>query len=289
MAVNLYNKKLRDKVLSSIKEYYGTQVISESVRNITVDRKLYERRSKFLDASEIKQLYEEYNLKYYTGKKQFYASKEGLNMTDQQIEALWIEYEHREKLIISGQYQEFRDELFRQNYIKGLRKLGATDKEIQYFEKLSHQEILKLTNEGGANKENTSKNLLPELGLFNYNDINSIFTIRNDIQKVFKEYLNIDYEWEERKYDRLCKLFKPKTFNKYTSEIESEIDDTIEDVQSHVYYSLIEKLSPDRIRETKPDRKGRTHYYIRGFGSQVGKNKDIVDDIVSYFKIKGKL
>ena len=71
---NVYSKKVREKVLASIKEYYNSNIVSERIRNEEVNTNLYNRITKFYEPDvekRVKETYEKYSIARYRNKKEF--------------------------------------------------------------------------------------------------------------------------------------------------------------------------------------------------------------------------
>lgn len=242
---DMSSKEKRTKVLQTLKEYYGGYVISDVVRDMPVNMKLYEQKTKFGIHNEledyVKEMHKKFKIPYYTGRADFVNKKLAMQFTDAQIEALWVEYEHREKLIVTGQYEKLRLDLFRKNYIKGMERLGMSKAEIEHFKKLTDEQLDELIYYPDLRKDSAKKRYLPELGNFTYDDISSLENTRQELELAYK-VVGIE---------------------------------TLEDEMFNRYKNYKVKLS-------KPNKKGEQHYYIPFVGSETGRNADLVRDILEY-------
>lgn len=277
----VYDKKTREKVLNTIKDYYTGLKISDTVRNIPINQDLYriyfKRNEEYID-----RIYEKYNMKRYYDKWEFMKSKEAYELTDKQKEALWIEYEYRDKLIRTGQYDEYRIELFRDNYLKGMRRLGATEKEIETLRSMSLEQWDLLQDIPQPSKDNAKDKILPPLGLFNYNDSSYLSKVREDLQLLLKEQFNIEYEYED--ISIISKALKhSKTLLGSMDKLTEDEYESYNEVEKYNY--MITHVPDSKIKVSKPDRYGHTHFYIKGVGSETGKNSQLIKDII---KAKGK-
>ena len=276
------DKEFREKVLHGIQKYYNNYLISENVRDLEVDRKRFKENQFKMSPTAKRAIYERYGLGYYSSYREFYDSKKELYMSEVQIKALWVEYEHRDMLIISGQYEEYRMQAYKENYIKGLERLGATQEEIEQVRNLTDVEFEKLMIPNG-DKNNLNKSKLPELGLFAYNDIDSLNRVRKDLNKAFKEELGKEYVYNE---DNTA--LKKRQNKLYRFIDVHDRDDIISDQgDATEYYSTIDLFPASKIKKSKPDKYGRSHYYVPFLGSE--RNSVIVRDIVARKKKMGLL
>lgn len=287
------------RVLRTIKSHYMSSTMTERILRTQVISKPLPRgkqRDILEEEDTARKIYERYNIPYFKTKeefikrnseynyvvekdgKQFIKTKE-LPITDKQLEALWEYHSKRHKLIMSGQYEEIREEMYKENYATGLRRLGATQQELDQIMSLTHTDLLKLLNEGGASKEATSKYALPEVGLFSYDDVSQLAEVRNRIKTAFQTILGRDFiydETETSEYLKKIRRFVPR------EEIEE-----LEEEDNLSYYSLIDNFDTSRIKlkETKTG----SYYYVPFLGSERGKNSDLIKDIVSRKKRLGEL
>ena len=63
---------------------------------------------------------------------------------------------------------------------------------------------------------------------------------------------------------------------------EEEFND-MNELEKYTY--MITHVQDKKLKESKPDSTGTTHWYIRGIGSELGKNSQLIKDIA---KAKGK-
>ena len=271
----------RAKVLNSIKDYYTGLKISDNIHKIKVNMTKYWKRDANLWESDIKAIYDKYNIVYYKSKEEYMLSKEEYELTDKQKQTLWEDYEHRHKLIVSGQYEDYRAELFRDNYIKAMRRIGAGEKEIQILQDipLSQWGLLEITPQ--AQKDNARDKQLPPLGTFSYNDKSLLAEVRKDLKVVLKEQLDVDYEWDEE-----SNIKKSLKYIKALIKPEDRDDLLQEGNEIELYTDMIRHVPFEKLKKTKPSKNDAGHYYIRGVGSETGKNSQLIKDILKEYGIK---
>lgn len=275
------NRPGKKEVLDTIKDYYAGLKMSENIRKIPLNMNKYWKRDQQLYSSDIKEIYDKYGIAYYKNKAEFDSAKEVYDLTTSQKEELWNDYQYRHKLIISGQYEDYRINVFKENYIKGMRRLGASETEIDVLSKLTTSQWEFLATLPDANKNNIKDKRLPPLGLFNYDDKSYLAKVREDLSILLKEQFDVEYKYDDE--DVLIKHIK-KLWNIIEPE---DKDDIIESTnEEEVYVDLIRHVPFYKLKETKPDKYGRTHYYIRGVGSEKGKNSKLITDILKQYKVR---
>lgn len=274
----VHDRERRERVLSTIKDYYLVYKPSEKIRNMEVRRNILrvainhrEEYEKYADT-----IYKKYNITKFNTREEFMEHLEPMFLSDTQKRALWAEYRHRHDLILTGQYDEWRQEQFKENYIEGMRKLGATQKEIDILTSISPEQFEQLSNIPNTNKDSIKDKALPELGLFNYDDKSTLYEVRKQLKVLLSRELGIEYE-----YDDSIKVDKVKALLKV--EDRRDVDTTNELTE---YWSSIRAFPEYRIKLSKPDKNGNQHYYIPFLGSEYGKNAEIVRDILHEKKIK---
>ena len=268
----------RSKVLNSIKDYYSGLKISDDIRKIPLSMNKYFKRDMKLSTRDIKDIYEKYNIVYYGSKQEYMNSKEAYELTDAQKKVLWEDYEYRHKLIISGQYEDYRTELFRDNYIKAMRRIGASEKEIQILENIPINQWSLMEITPNVEKDNLRDKLLPPLGLFHYDDKSFLSEVRNDIQKLLKDKFDIDYTWDEDSV-----ISKSMKYLKKLVPYEDREDLITDGDEVELYTDMIRHVPFSKFKKTKPDKNGDVHYYIPGVGSEKGKNSQLIKDILKEY------
>lgn len=284
---SMEDKGKRERVLKNIHKYYNNMIIAERIRDTPVDEKRMYRTYKSVrnrkivevkeyagkDPIEVQEIYRKYNMTYFSSKQAFMSQKEMYDLSDAQKEALWIEWKHRDDLVRTGQYEELRIQIYRENYIKGMERLGLSQNEIEQVRNLTDLEFERLMIPN-ADKSNASRSRLPELGLFTYNDMDSLTRVRKGLEKVFKEELGKEFTYNEDNNEVQLKQRKLRRLTRVRDR--ENIDDTNEMTE---YYSTIDIFPVTRIKKTKPDKYGRSYYYIPFLGSE--RTSSIVTDIVA--------
>lgn len=268
----------RSQVLNNIKDYYSGLKISDDISKIPLSINRYFKRDMHLGTRDVKNIYAKYNIVYYGSKEEFMRSKEPYKLKAEEREVLWKDYEHRHKLIISGQYEEYRTKLFRDNYLNAMRRIGASEKEIQILENISLEDWSLMEITPNVEKDNLRDKLLPPLGLFHYDDKSFLSEVRNDIQKLLKDKFDIDYTWDE---DTI--ISKSMKYLKKLVPYEDREDLLTEGDEVQLYTDMIRHVPFSKFKKTKPDKNGEIHYYIPGVGSEKGKNSQLIKDILKEY------
>ena len=160
----------KDWVSEHLDQYYSRKGIAAIVRNTPVDWSRHTDR----DPTEV---YERYQINQFTSKEQFrdYFIKNGLvdekltlKKRERLLDKMWNDYVHREQLMITGQYDEIRTQIFKDNYIKALVAIGVPNVYIKALEKAGLNEWSKMATLPNPNKDEDSPTKLPHLGGFAY-------------------------------------------------------------------------------------------------------------------------
>lgn len=192
----------RNKNVDLLEGYIKKSRISEKINKIHVDmNRLNDELSKpgWLERAE--EVYKKYGIKQYSldkaGEKQFRLDKlnnSNKDLSNKELEQLWREYQHRDDLIISGQYEDIRAQMYRDNYLKAMRKSGIYPEAIKNVEALSLENWKTIMELPSANKKNPKDTLMPHIGGFHYGSVSATF-INNaieDIKNAFKT-LGVEY------------------------------------------------------------------------------------------------
>ena len=78
----------------------------------------------------------------------------------------WEEYEHRDKLIETGQYDRFRIEDYREKFINVLKEMNIDENIIYTMEKLSADKLSALISQPNTQRDSNQKRKLPTLGWY---------------------------------------------------------------------------------------------------------------------------
>lgn len=308
MAKKYLSKENREKIRDSIDDWYKTGRVRENIRNLNINHKKLKTALQRSDIEEYKNyIYDTYNIHKYANKKEFYEERTNF-MTDKQIDVLWEDYKHRDKLITSGQYDEYRLKSLKENYITKLKKTGYPKEVISNIEKLSAEQWREIVNIPNANKKNLKEKVLPDIGSFYY-EITGVYKppanvfVSNvgDIRQVF-ERAGIDWEYEEEtlEYQRsvlkkLKKRFVPQ--EQWNNVIDDDdVDTYIDSILSLASEEDIKQLGGSTSALKLIDRLGGNIkyyrpksdvYYIPGVGSTNPKSKS--RDVIANFIYRARI
>lgn len=175
------------KKFKKIREYYATQTISEKIKNITPSG---------LDKGDAyaTSIYNKYNISQFANKGEYELAIERQtranvihdnqteirklrknrkdvngfidNLVKDKIDAAWRDYEHRDALIRSGQYDTFRIYDYKDKYVENMKNWGIDEKLIKDIENATPEQLERLFSMRDAEKDSPNKYKLPVLGFY---------------------------------------------------------------------------------------------------------------------------
>lgn len=148
------------KVSDTITAHYGKYRVADTIMNMRVDT-----RRKQISETEINRVYERFQMTRYKNKAEFTKEMSShFPYSQEEIDTLWREYEHRDDLVRTGQYEEARLENYRKNYIDTLRSRNVPEEIINRIQNLSLNEWSDLIQQPNADKGKEKDRVLPVLG-----------------------------------------------------------------------------------------------------------------------------
>lgn len=271
----------KKKVGYAIENAYRGGRVTENVKNIKLNRKKYEEA---LDDPEtytrIDEVYKRYGIKYFADEDEYFEYMENIfpNMSVSDMRKLWREYEYREKLIATGQYEEYRLQLIKDNYIKAARRANLSEEVINNLEKLpvdKWRDLFYLGND----KEKVNDYKLPRIGEFVYIqmgvELGGESNTNNEIEEQIKSAFEaLNYEWEESRQIKRGKAYLSRhgiDMEEYDEENYDEL--SYEEKLDTLGYYIAEDLKDRGIKI----REGKKSQYIPGVGSsrEGTKNRDL--------------
>lgn len=88
------------------------------------------------------------------------------NKVEEELNKRWEEYEHRDKLIETGQYDKFRIQDYREKFINVLKEMNIDENIIYTLEKLSNEKLSALISQPNTQRDDNQKRKLPTLGWY---------------------------------------------------------------------------------------------------------------------------
>lgn len=92
------------------------------------------------------------------------------NAVNEIIDKEWKFYQHRDDLIATGQYEEFRYNDYRDKYIENMKKWMVDQRLIDTMKNASLEELKRIIQDPNSAKDDKNKNTLPVLG-FTYSQV----------------------------------------------------------------------------------------------------------------------
>ena len=174
-----------------IADYYNRRRISKEVANIKLDIHRYSKALMEPDMMvKSEAVYEKFKIHRYYDKDSFidHLADTMPNINMSTANKMWEEYNHRDKLIISGQYEEWRYENYRKNYLKAMRNSGLSREVIKNVEALPMEKWKDIIIVPTPTKDNVNDTLFPRLGGFHYGDASAKFikTATQQIKDAFE-------------------------------------------------------------------------------------------------------
>ena len=334
-----------------LNEFYKHKSVSENIKDIEVDNNINK------DENYVKSIYKKYNIVQYNNKEAFAHNlydyirttilKDNPNLTmirhkggkninikrenelnqmiDVEIDKRWREYQHRDALIRTGQYDNYRIEQYRKNYLESLRSADVSIGIIDTLENLSIEDFRKLVEKRNSNNDTLNKYSLPVIG-FTYK-ISGLSddggrVLDTEIKRALKELdlyeeeftedektaINNYYEELERideeEYKKLNKKYnktKPYTLNRESAGLYRRLSrnyrkyyasslHTID--KSYSQKLLFEQVYLQSIKKDKPtiyvSKQGYEYIPFVGSTRPGSKNRDIVLAYIEYERKKYK-
>ena len=198
----------------AIRLFYAKNQTSNIIREMKVDIKELNNRlrtikgiDKYLDyqykALSIKRFYSKNEMMQYivdTG------NINNVRMYQKSIDQRWNEYLHREDLIITGQYQNYVKNYYKNNYIRELAKNNIDADIISALQELNEEEWTTLASLRASDKDNPNNYALPMIDT--YYDTQGLKedekykgNVEQDIINAYKQALGKDIRKEDDKED----------------------------------------------------------------------------------------
>ena len=219
----------------AIREFYAKSQTSNNIYNMKVDMRLLNKKLstiKDID-SYLDEQYKEFGITRFHTKNDMmkYIVNTGninnVKLYNKTIEQRWKEYQHREDLMITGQYQNYMKNYYKNNYIGKLAEAGIDDVIIRALQKLNEQEWTTLASLRASDKDNPNNYALPMIDT--YYDVEGIkgdkdykSAIEEDIKNAYTKALGkyittdaiVDWEVKDLTAEQQYKEFAYKNDNK---------------------------------------------------------------------------
>lgn len=172
---------------------------------------------------------------------------------NERLNSWYSYYQHRELLILSGQYEELRAGLYKEQYLKHLKLGNISGEVIKNIENLSLEDWQKLIRQPDAKVDSVKNRELPALSnIYSYTPNNNSQNIENEIKEAFK-----------------------------SSGIEfvSYPEENADDIKRKKFAKMCEAYYEGRLQIYD---KGNGHFSVPLLGSTDGKNAKIVKEFIEY-------
>lgn len=303
----------KDWVTEQLDQYYSSKGISATVRNTKVDY------SRYNDSRDVSEIYERYNINQFTSESQFrdHYIKKGLiddrvSLPERErlLKKMWYDYVHREQLMFTGQYEEIRTQVFKDNYIRALQAIGVPEYYINTLQMASLEEWQRLATIPNTDKTSMEDGKLPHLGGFAYSTKGDneraydMEKILGDVIKAAREagiYMATpEYLEEQRENEEMQRLADEldQEWNNQVIYLKQVIRIIPQDIRNDVYSTFSPEDLYDRALANIPVRtkSGRLrarisksgNIYIPFIGSQGSdRTSRLLTDIITEFERRG--
>ena len=235
----------------AIREFYAKNQTSTVIQEMKVNiKELNNRLSTIKDIDKyLDEQYKAFGIKRFTSKNdmmQYIVDTGNINnvrMYQKTIDQRWNEYLHREDLIITGQYQNYVKNYYKNNYIRELAKNNIDADIISALQELNEEEWATLASLRASDKDNPNNYALPMIdtyydteGIKGDKDLKT--TIEKDIKNAYKKVFG--------KAIKTGEIFFANDFNLPDNELYKEIayknDDRLAKLLRKVPRNLRDKI-----------------------------------------------
>lgn len=279
--------------IDQIADYYKRNKVANIILNTPVDA-----TRPLKSDEEIETVYEKFKIRQYKTREEFVDDlMENSVYEEKDIYDKWKEYQHRDRLIATGQYEDIRFDIYKTKYVKAMRSIGFSEREIAQVERLSLEKFKNVAKAKQFNKEKMGDFILPNLGEFAYNALGRNIDPRLDEyrQAIKDAFVNVgmDFYTDDENIEDAelsADIEKRAARNTRTEHnikkyIVNKIDDRDYTVDDD-FDTLLTKVAEDGIDILRFNEKNN-NISLGRLGSIKGKNSEYVRDIYEILKAKG--
>ena len=197
----------------AIREFYAKKQTSSNIYNMKVDMRLLNKQLSTIKDIDtyLDEQYKEFGITRFHTKNDMmrYIVNTGninnVKLYNKTIEQRWKEYQHREDLMITGQYQNYMKNYYKNNYISSLANAGIDDNIIRALQELNENEWATLASLRASDKDNPNNYELPMIDTYYdtkgiENDKNLKTTIEKDIKNAYTKALGKFITTDQMRY-----------------------------------------------------------------------------------------
>lgn len=132
--------------------------------------------------------------------------------TQQRVDKAWEFYQHRDDIIATGQYEEYRFKDYRDKYVKAMESWKIDKKYVDALKNATVEELKSLFRFPSVDKNDPAKSLLPTLGFY-YGEISGPqrAEVEERMQEAFKGANVMPIDVDDN--DEVEEYIKVKTYN----------------------------------------------------------------------------
>ena len=307
---------LTKKQAKKIKEYYSAQIISDRLKNIAPT-------GKDKGDAYAKTVYDAYHITQYSNKgeyelavqaqtraivihanqpeiKQMRRQRKDVNafidkLTQDRIDEGWRDYQHRDDLIRTGQYEEFRTLDYKTNYVKSMKGWALDAKYIDAIENADINKLKILFSLPDTEKDSKDKYQLPVLGFYYGKlDNNQLAEVINKIELALKAAnIFVDDITIETTIPEMHEKYKERAFSIAEKSIARtayrnlQLTDRPEELNYDELYSSMLYAYENKRLKVKTNKKGYKYIPFVGSTNPKSKNSKFMRDFVDYARAVG--
>ena len=266
-------KKNKPNKVREYNDWYWGGRVSEEIKDTKINYRKYQQFHKQVSNIEAykKSIYDKYNIKQYKNKQE-YIDKHKDYIGEEEANKRWKDYQHRDILISSGQYDEIRIHQYQESYATKLRKAGYPEDVAHNIEKLTPKQFNEIMLLPNADKTSLKSSVLPDIGNFQYRIKGVMYlpedTVDTNIGDIMNVFNKMGYQWDEPNAINAKKVLSRLRYKFVPKE---HIEDVIDDEGTEIYIdSIVSFMSDEQVDELLTDSKYRNkrgEFYIKGIGS----------------------
>ena len=308
---------LSKRQAKKIKEYYANQIISNRLKSIHPTGK---------DKGDIyaSKIYESYHITQYSNKAEYELAVENQTrtivstmhqdelkkmrrqhkdtksyidkLTQERIDEGWRDYQHRDDLIRTGQYEEFRILDYKDKYVEAMKKWGIDEKYIEAMDTADINKLNILFTLPNTTKDEKEKYELKSLGWF-YGEIKGpqlAETLENIAGALAHAGIEINDITIETPLPEMHKIYQEKAVdvasvnparNAYRH---LQLEDRPEELNYDELYSAMLDAYDNKRLVIKTNKKGYKYIPFVGSTNPNSKNSHFMRRFMEYARMLGK-
>lgn len=222
-----------------------------------------------LTEKQVKEVYSRFGIRQYKNEEDFWSHRKKYSELQNTLDYQF--YKHRDELIRSGQYQEWRAGEYKRQYVKTMKQYGIDSDIISTFENMPNSKFLDLYE--GAK----GRGQLPTISVYASEAITDTIAIYQ-WQKDLRAYLGMEENKEQHRINWIIDFFP----RKYRDQIDYQKLRNAENPEAYLASILIR--NDDFFATSK--KTGKTYGFRRGWTKE--HSQEVYKEAVRYYGAKNK-